>query len=310
MNYSDMNDVVIIGAGPAGLTAALYTGRSKLKTRVVEKLAIGGQVLLTEAIENFPGLYMMDVPAWVETMKKQLADLKDVRIQEDLKVEKIEELEDFFRIHTAKEILESRCVIVASGALPRRLGIQGEEQLTGRGVSYCATCDGPFFKDKEIVVVGGGDSAMEETLYLRKFARKVTVVHRRNALRAAAVLQERVTLDEKIGFQWDSIPLEILGKSKVEGIKIKNVKTNQEEVLACDGVFIFIGFSPDTAFLKGFLDLNSTGHIITDENMMSSCPGVFAGGDCRARPFHQVVTACSDGAIAAYSVAKFLENKI
>lgn len=311
-----MYDVIIVGAGPAGLTASLYSGRSKLKTRVLEKLSAGGQLLLTEGIENFPGVYQMNSLGWVETLKKQLADLKDVEITEDVKVEKVEGQNDFFKTHIAfhanghREILESHSVIVATGAQPRRLGIPGEEKFIGRGVSYCATCDGPFFKDKVIVLVGGGDTAIEEALYLRRFVKKVTVVHRRDALRAAAILQERAKADEKLDFQWESIPVEILGKTQVEAIKIKNVRTGQEEVLPCDGVFVFIGFSPDTAFLKGFVDLNHEGYIITDEDLMSSYPGVFASGDCRERPLKQVVTACSDGAIAADSIRKFLENKI
>lgn len=311
-----MYDVIIVGAGPAGLTAALYAGRSKLKTRVLEKLEPGGQLLLTEGIENFPGFYQMSSLGWVETLKKQLADLKDVEITEDVKVEKIEGQDVFFRIHVVfhanghHEVLESHSVIVATGAQPRRLGILGEEKFIGRGVSYCATCDGPFFKDKAIILVGGGDTALEEALYLRRFVKKVTVVHRRDALRAVAILQERAKADEKLNFKWESTPLEIMGKTQVEAMKIKNVRTGQEEVLPCDGVFVFIGFSPDTAFLKGFVDLDHEGYIITDEDLMSSYPGVFASGDCRERPLKQVVTACSDGAIAADSVRKFLENKI
>jgi thioredoxin reductase (NADPH) len=311
-----MEDVVIVGAGPAGLTAALYTGRSRLKTKVIERLEVGGQVLLTDMIENFPGVYQMNSRAWVETVKKQLGDLKDVEIREGMRVEQVECLDGIFKTHMVcelehrKEVLESHCVILATGALPRRLGIKGEASLTGRGVSYCATCDGPLFKDSEIVVVGGGNTALEEALFLTKFAKKVTVVHRRSSLRAAVVLQERARANEKIVFKWNSTPVEILGEKRVEGLKIANVRTNREEVLACDGVFVFVGFTPETGFLKGLMDLNESGCIITDENLESTCTGIFAVGDCRARPLNQIVTACSDGAIAAYAVTKFLENKI
>ncbi|MFH1692448.1 MAG: thioredoxin-disulfide reductase [Candidatus Omnitrophota bacterium] len=311
-----MLDIVVIGAGPAGLTAALYGGRSKLKTKLLEKNAVGGQVLLTEKIENFPGVYGMKVGDWLSECRKQLADLEDVSLEESVKVEQIKQEKDFFRVFTVSEITEkkqeydTRGVVISVGAQPKRLGIPGENKLIGRGVSYCATCDGPLFKDKHVVVIGGGDTAIEEALYLRKVAKKVTIVHRRDALRAAAVLQEKVFADDKIEVKWDSIPVEIIGDMKVESLRLKNVKTLKEESLACDGVFIFVGFLPDTAFLKGFLDLNEQGRVITDENMMSSCIGVFAAGDCRARPLHQVVTACSDGAIAAFSINKFLENKI
>ena len=311
-----MYDVVIVGAGPAGLTAALYAGRSKLRVRFLEKHALGGQILFTDVIENFPGVYKMNAYAWIEIMKKQLDDLKDVEIKEEVKVEKVESQGDIFKTHIVsqvdhhKDILDSRSVIIATGAVPKRLGIKGEETFIGRGVSYCGTCDGPLFKNKDIVLIGGGDTALEEALYLKRFVKKLTLVHRRNALRAAAVLQERVKADTKIHLQLEAVPLEVIGKTRVEAIKIEHVATHVQNVIPCDGVFIFIGSSPDTEFLKGFLDMNEGGYIITAENMMSSFTGVFACGDCRVRPFKQVVTACSDGAIAAYSVAKFLENKI
>lgn len=309
-------DVLIVGAGPAGLTAALYAGRSKLTTQIAERFAAGGQVLLTETIENFPGIYRMNSCEWVEMMKKQLTDLKDVELGEEARVEHIEAAGGLFKARLVSSIdgavscLEARCVIIATGARPRKLGLSGEEALTGKGVSYCATCDGPLFRDKEVVLVGGGDTALEEALYLRKFARRVTILHRRDSLRATALLQERARADEKIRFMLEAVPVEIVGKKSVEAVRVRNVRTGQEEALSCDGVFIFVGFTPDTAFLKGLLDLNEAGYIITDESMMSSCTGVFAAGDCRARPLKQVVTACSDGAIAAYSVTKFLENTI
>ena len=309
-------DVVVIGGGPAGLTAALYSGRSKLKTKVVEKLTCGGQLLLTELIENFPGVYQMNSFNWVEMLKKQIADLKSVEMQEDMVVKKVEDQDGIFkttvvaRIDGSEQVIESHSVIVATGAQPARLGIKGEDAFIGRGVSFCATCDGPLFKDREVVLVGGGDTAIEEALYLSKFAKSITIVHRRDSLRAAAVLQDKVKKNHKIAFRWNALPLEILGTTRVEGIRLKDVKTNEESVLFCEGVFVFIGFTPDTEPFKGFLDLNEGGFIVTDENLMSSCTGIFSCGDCRVRPFKQVVTACSEGAIAAHSAAKFLENKI
>lgn len=311
-----MLDVVIIGAGPAGLTAALYAGRSKLKTKVFEKTSAGGQLLLTEKIENFPGVYGMKIGDWLNEYRKQLSDLQDVELIESIKVDEVKTEKDFFKVSAISEITEekqiydTRSVVVAVGAKPKRLGVEGENKLTGRGVSYCATCDGPLFKDKHVVVVGGGDTAIEEALYLRKIAKKVTIVHRRDALRATAVLRQRVLSDEKVEVKWDSVIQEIVGAMKVEAVRLKNVKTSKEELLPCEGVFIFVGFSPDTDFLKDLIDLDEEGRIITDENMMSSCIGIFACGDCRLRPLHQVVTACSDGAIASFSLNKFLDNKI
>ncbi len=311
-----MHDVVIVGAGPAGLTAALYTGRAKLKTRLLEKLSAGGQVLLSETIENFPGVYKMSSHGWVDSLKQQIAELEDVEFSEEMTVSKIESLPTHLRVAAAsavdghREIVETKAVILATGAQPKRLGIKGEEELTGRGVSYCATCDGPLFREKEVVVIGGGDTAIEEALYLAKIASRVTVVHRRDTLRATAVLQERVLSNPKIVLRWNSVPEEILGKSSVEAVRIRNIRNDTSETLACRGIFIFVGLIPDTGFMKGLMDLNEAGSIITDENLMTSCGGIFACGDCRQRPFNQIVTACSEGAVAAYSVKKFLETKV
>ncbi len=308
-------DVVIVGAGASGLTAAIYTGRAQLKTKIIEKSSVGGQVLLTELIENYPGIYQMKSHVWVDSIKKQLVELDSVDMDEDCQAEKIEHVGDIFRVtvqslvDNSRDVLESHSVIIATGSIPKRLGVPGEEKLIGRGVSFCATCDAPFFKDKTVVVVGGGDAALEEALYLRKFAKKIVIVHRRNALRATAIFQEKAMKDEKIEFKLNATPVEILGKDKVEGIKIKDSGTHKEQVLVCDGVFVFIGFIPYTEFLKDTLHLNDKGYVLTDEHMMSSCRGIFAAGDCRHRPLNQVVTACSDGAVAAVSALKFLENK-
>ncbi|MFH0877558.1 MAG: thioredoxin-disulfide reductase [Candidatus Omnitrophota bacterium] len=317
MSYSkDIYDVVVIGGGPAGLTAALYAGRSKLKTLVLEKLSLGGQVLLTETIENFPGVYEMNSRAWVDMFKKQIQELEGVQMEEDVAVEKLALQDSLFKTHFTssadghKDVIDSRCVIMATGATPKRLGIPGEDRFVGRGVSFCATCDGPLFKDKSIVVVGGGNAAIEEAIYLSRFAKHVTVLHRRDALRAVAVLQEKARKNDKISFQLGYVPVEMVGSTRLEGLKLKDVRTGQESLLSCDGVFIFIGFAPATQFLKGFVDLNAQGCVVVDENMESSSPGVFAAGDCRFKPLNQVVTACSDGAVAAFAAMRFLENKI
>ncbi|QAT16611.1 thioredoxin-disulfide reductase [Candidatus Velamenicoccus archaeovorus] len=307
-------DVVIVGAGPAGLTAALYAGRSKLKTKILEKEAVGGQILLTELIENFPGVYRMNSFDWVEVVKKQLADLDQVELQESAGVDKLEKNGKEFRLHVhsdaagGPEVLEAKSIILATGARPRRLGVPGENKLTGRGVSYCATCDGPLFRDKNVVVVGGGETALEEALYLSRFVKTVTIVHRRQGLRATALIQERVAKDPKIRLKLEFVPLEVVGASRVEALKIRNVADKHEESLACDGVFVFIGFNPETAFLEGMLETTQEGYILTDERMMASVEGVFVCGDCRKRPLNQVVTACSEGAIAAYAAARFLEQ--
>jgi thioredoxin reductase (NADPH) len=305
---------LIVGAGPAGMTAALYAGRSKHKTRVIEKHSVGGQMLLTELIENFPGALRMNSFDWVDVLKKQVAELTDVEVTEESVVEKIEGEAGHFRLRVKSqttgrsETLEAKTVILAMGAVPKRLGLKGEKELTGRGVSYCATCDGPLYRGKDVVVIGGGDTALEEALFLRKFAGKVTLVHRRDAFRAAAVLQEKIKADPKISLKLGFVPLEIVGSNKVEGLSVQPVQGGPLETIACDGVFIFVGFIPDTGFLQGLLSLNEDGSIKTDEKMVTSLPGVFAAGDCRLRPFYQVVTACSDGAIAAYAAGKFLEK--
>ncbi|MDD5019311.1 MAG: FAD-dependent oxidoreductase [Candidatus Omnitrophica bacterium] len=309
-------DVVIVGAGPAGLTAALYAGRSKLKTRVLEKNALGGQILLTELIENFPGVYQMNSFAWVDVLKKQLADLDCVELQEGAGVDTLDRQPRGYRLHvhadgkSEPEILQTRSVILAMGARPRKLGIPGEEKLIGRGVSYCATCDGPFFRDKGVVVVGGGETALEEALYLSRFAKTVTILHRRQGLRASALIQERVTKNAKIRLKLEFVPLEIAGASRVEGMKIQHVGDRHEEMLVCDGVFVFIGFNPDTGFLEGAVKAGEDGYLLTDDRMMTSLEGVFACGDCRKRPFNQVITACAEGAIAAHSATRFLESMI
>jgi thioredoxin reductase (NADPH) len=292
----------------------LYAGRAKYKTRVLEKAVSGGQVLLTESIENFPGVIQLEAVAWVEAQKKQLALCEGVHLEESVAVERVENQGHSFKIHALRldsgknEVIEARSVIIATGAHPKRLGIPQESALTGRGVSYCAVCDGPLFRNKEVVVVGGGDSALEEALYLAKLAKKVTLIHRRDGFRAAAVLQDRVRANNVITLALESVPEAIVGESRVEGIRIKSVRTSVESLISCQGVFIFIGFAAATGFLKGQQTMNDDGRIVTDERMATSLPGIFACGDCRARPLYQIVTACADGAIAAHAAGHYLER--
>lgn len=311
-----IQDIVIIGGGPAGLTAALYAGRAKFKTLVLEKAVCGGQVLLTESVENFPGVSRMNAWAWVEAQKKQVEALSDVAVTEEVSVERVEGGPSVFKIYTKhgrtekSEVYEARAVIVATGARPKRLGIPGEVELTGRGVSYCAICDGPLFRGKDIIVVGGGDAALEEALYLAKLAGKVTLIHRRNAFRAAAVLQERVRAHAVITLALETIPVEIRGTGKVGAVRLKSVLSGRESDVPCDGVFIFVGYTADTVFLKDRVAMGDDGRILTDEFMATSSPGIFACGDCRRRPLYQIVTACSDGAIAANAASAYLDRAV
>ncbi|MDI6606180.1 MAG: thioredoxin-disulfide reductase [Candidatus Omnitrophota bacterium] len=300
-----MHDLIIIGAGPAGLTAALYAGRFRLKTLVLEKMVVGGRILLSESIENFPGFVNgISTQELIDRMRQQVEAL-------GIKIENEEALEVDLkakRVKTAAGSYSARAVIIATGARPRKLGVPEEEKLTGRGVSYCATCDAPLYKGKNVVVVGGGDALAEEALYLGRFAKQVTIVHRRQDLRASAILQERLKEDNKINFLLNSIVTEICGSTKVESVKIKNTVSSEEKKFPCDGVFIFIGYEPETEFLKSKLKLDAKGFIITDETLNASQEGVFACGDCRSKSLYQVVSACGDGAVAADSAYKYISK--
>jgi len=301
-----MYDLIIIGAGPAGLTAALYAGRSRLKTLVLEKLGAGGRILLTETIENFPGF-----PEGIKT-----ADLIN-RMQEQIsrlrvKIELDEVLEvdcETKTIKTQNNEYPAEAVIIATGCHPRTLGVPGEKELTGRGVSYCATCDAPFYRNKHVVIVGGGNAMAEEALYLTRFANSVTIVHRRYELRASPILQEKLRGNKKIKFILGSTITEITGKKKVESLKIQDLSSRQERLMPCDGIFVYIGYLPDTTLLNKGLKLDESGFIITGEDMSTSAEGIFACGDCRKKTLYQVITACGDGAIAADSAYKYLAAK-
>jgi len=306
---SRTTELIIVGAGPAGLTAALYAARAGLDALVLEKLGPGGQVLLTDRVENYPGFPDgITGPDLAERISEQV---KKFAIQE-----KNGEIESLvlqkgggFTIHLAgNESLSARAVIIATGAHFRRLGVPGEEEFIGKGVSYCATCDGPFYRDQEVVVVGGGDSAVQESLFLTSFVRKIYLVHRRDTLRASKILQDRALSHPKIELVWDTIVERIEGGVGVEGVVTKNVKTGAISRLHVQGVFVFIGISPNTGFLRDDIRKDEYGFLITDELMRTSVPGIFAAGDCRSKMLRQIVTATADGAIAAYAAENYLSS--
>ncbi|QEK11845.1 thioredoxin-disulfide reductase [Crassaminicella thermophila] len=306
-------DVVIIGSGPAGLAAGLYAARAKMKTLILEKNKAGGQIVTTNEVANYPGsIQNATGPSLIARMVEQTEEFgaerkKDNVIDVDftgkIKVVKGEEGE-----------YKAKSVIIAGGAIPRLIGCPGEKELTGKGVSYCATCDADFFTDLEVFVVGGGDSAVEEAIYLTKFARKVTIVHRRDQLRAAKSIQEKAFKNEKIDFMWDTVIEEIKGDGIVESVVFKNVKTGEiteyhaNEEDGTFGIFPFVGYQPLSDIYKEKIKLNKAGYIITDADMRTSVEGVFAAGDIREKSLRQVVTATADGAIAAVSAEKYIEN--
>nr|MBU1328070.1 thioredoxin-disulfide reductase [Candidatus Omnitrophota bacterium] len=304
MNY----DVIIIGGGPSGLTAGIYASRARLKTLLIESVSIPCQAVTTDHIENYPG-FPDGVNGFelIEKFKVQAMKFGTEFVSDEVK--DIKESKPGWQIVTEDKTYTALSVIIATGASPKRLDVPGEDKFRGRGVSYCGTCDGALFKDKEVVVVGGGDTALEEAIFLTRFAKKVTVIHRRNALRGTKILQERAAANKKIEFIWDSVVSEIVGANKVTGVKIKNVKTNAGTDFSCGGVFIFVGYAPNTDFLKNELSRDESGYVIVDDNCLTSKPGIFACGDCRKKLLKQVVTACGDGAIAAFSCQHYLESK-
>lgn len=309
---SKIYDVIIIGAGPAGLSAGLYAGRARLSTLIIEKAKDGGQIVQTAEIENYPGsLDAESGPTLVERMSKQAAHfgaekvfdtVVDVELQGDVKTIKCE-----------NATYQAKTVIIAAGASPMHIGCPGEKEFTGKGVSYCATCDAAFFEDFEVYVVGGGDSAVEEALYLTKFARKVTIIHRRNELRAAKSIQEKAFANDKVEFMWDSVVKEIKGEGLLNSMIVENVKTGEQREIVADeddglfGIFVFIGYKPMTEVFEGKLPLER-GYIRTDDDMKTEIPGVFAAGDLRVKSLRQVVTAAADGAIAAVQAGKYIEE--
>ena len=302
-------DLVIIGGGPAGLAAGLYAARARLRVVLLEKSAPGGQVLITDWIENYPGfpegLSGFDL---VQKMTEQVKKV-DLKISTD-EVRFVDFSNQTKKIQLSNASISTNTVIIATGAAPKRLGVPGEEKFLGRGVSFCGTCDGPFYKEQVVAAVGGGDTAVKESVFLTKFAKKVYQIHRRDQLRAESILQERAFANDKIEFVWDSVVSRISGSTGVEKITVKNVKTNETRELEVDGCFIWVGIDPNTEFLRDKVKLDSSGFVIVDTHMETSVPGVYAAGDVRNTPLRQVVTAVGDAAIAAFSAQHYIENHI
>ncbi|MCD4678338.1 MAG: thioredoxin-disulfide reductase [Desulfobacula sp.] len=299
-------DLVIIGAGPAGLTAGIYAARARMNVLLLEKAVPGGQILVTDWIENYPGfpegISGFDLAQKMKTQAEELglkietAEVHSLNLSSQIK-----------EIVLKDRSITAKSLIIASGASPRQLGI-GEDKFMGKGISFCATCDAPFFKEKTVVAVGGGDTAVQEAIYLTKFAKKVYLVHRRDELRATKILQERAFANDKIELVWDSVATGVEGFFGVESVKVKNVKTNEEKTLKADGCFIWVGILPNTSFLNDAVKTDESGFILANEKMQASVPGVFAIGDVRNTPLRQVSTAVGDGAIAAVSAEHFIEN--
>ena len=302
-----MYDVIIVGGGPAGFTAAIYTARAKLKTLIIERAYFGGQMAITDKMENYPGFDAVSGMELADKMYRQATKFgAEVEMTEAVELE----LDgDVKKVMTREKTFETKTVILAMGASPKKLGLPNEEKLTGAGISYCATCDGAFFRDKDVAVVGGGDTAAEDALYLSRFCRKVYLIHRRDELRATKILADLVINTPKITPVWNSVVEEIIGDSSLEAVKIRNNKTDEVSRLDINGLFIAIGYIPNNELVKGKIELNEWGYIKTDDKMRTNIPGVFAAGDVREKNLRQVVTAASDGAAAAHSAEQYLTGK-
>ncbi|HPW76750.1 MAG TPA: thioredoxin-disulfide reductase [Candidatus Omnitrophota bacterium] len=301
-------DTVIVGAGGAGLTAAIYTARANLSTLVLEKLMPGGQIASTEGVENYPGFPEGIMGADIAQRMEAQAVKYGVQINyEDVK--NILPREKFFLIETSENRYQAKAVILAMGASFRMLGVPGEKEFIGRGVSYCATCDGAFFKEKNVMVVGGGDSALQEGIFLTKFASQVSIVHRRDQLRGSPILQERAKKNPKIRFIWDTVIDKIQGNSKVESVLLRNVKTQETRTMPADGVFVFIGHAPNSGIVKGLVEMDEEGYVISGGGYRTSVPGIFAAGEIRKGSVHQLVAAAGEGCGAALALQAYLENQ-
>jgi thioredoxin reductase (NADPH) len=304
----DILDLVIVGAGPAGLTAGIYASRGRLNTVILERNMAGGQIALTELVENYPGfpegISGFDLS---EKMKSQAvrfgAELREIQAVTSLQ----RETDGLYSVVTDQGTLRTKTVILAPGVEARRSGIPGEAEFIGRGVSWCATCDGPLYRGRTVAVVGGGDSAVEEGMFLAKFADKVYLVHRRDELRAAPIAQERCFASPKFEFVWDCIPRRIDGSQGVEALEVENVKTKEVRRLPVDGVFMYIGQLPNTTWLKDVVDLDDQGYIVTDDHLRTRLPGVFACGDAHVTPIKQIAMAVGEGALAAMQAQRYLD---
>lgn len=307
MSEEKVYDVIIIGAGPAGMTAAVYTSRANMSTLMLEKGIPGGQMANTEDVENFPGFEHILGPELSTKMFDHSRKFGAEYAYGDVK--SVEDGDPYKKVVLGKKEYLAKSVIVATGSSYRKIGIPGEERLSGRGVSWCAVCDGAFFKGKELVVIGGGDSAVEEANYLTRFATKVTVIHRRDQLRAQKILQQRAFDNEKINFIWNHTVEEVLGEDKVSGVRIKSTEKNEEQDFACEGVFIYVGMDPISQAVTGLGILNESGYVVSnDADMSTAVPGIFAAGDVREKTLRQIVTATGDGSQAALSAQHYVEE--
>lgn len=301
-------DMVIIGGGPGGYTAALYAARAGLKTIVLEKLSAGGQMALTHQIDNYPG-FEEGVDGFTLGEKMQQSAERFGAETELAEVERVDLKADPKVIETSEGTFYGRTVVYAAGAGPRELGLPNEQQLIGRGVNYCAACDGMFYRGKTVVLVGGGNSAAADALILSRIAKKVILVHRRDTLRAEKIYHEPLQKAENLEFQWNSVVKEILSDGKVSGVVLQNLKTGEKQSLECDGVFVSIGRRPNTALVQGQLELDAGGYIVADESTRASVPGVFAVGDVRAKALRQIITAAADGAVAVHFAEEYLASR-
>ena len=303
-------DVMIIGGGPAGYTAGIYAARAALKTLLIEGAGTVSQITITDLIENYPGIPDgINGFELMQLFKKQAQKFGLEILSRDVTaVRKILDQPVIWEVTAGDKIYKALSIIAASGAMWRSLGVPGESEFAGRGVSYCATCDGPFYRNRDVMVVGGGDTAIQEALFLTHFAKKVMVIHRRDRLRAAGMLQQRAFAEKKIEFVWNATVEEITGADFVTGAKVKDVQTGKIREIAAEGAFIFVGRLPYTDMFKGLVEMDKAGFIITDENLRTKAPGIFAAGDCRAKLFRQVVTAAGDGANAVHSAELYIDD--
>lgn len=298
-------DTIIIGAGAAGLSAGLYASRGRVKTLIIENGQIGGQTETTNYIDNYPGSIENPTgPLLTKRMKEQCEQFGAQIVQEE--ISSIDIIDKLFLIKTNKEEYETKTIIIATGAEPKLAGFKGEKEFRGRGISYCATCDADFFQDLDIAVVGGGDAAVEEGIYLTRFANKVTIIHRRDELRAVKSIQEKAFENEKIDFIWDTVVEEVKGSGIVQSLILKNKKTEEISEFKVDGVFVYIGYVPNSELFKDLVEINDAGYIIGDEEMRTNIPGIFVAGDVRQKSLKQIITAAADGAIAGVNVEKYI----
>lgn len=299
-------DVVVIGAGPGGLTAALYASRANLKTILLEKGAPGGELINTADVENYPGYSLIGGPELATNMYEGAMRFGAEHVYGD--VTHIEIHGNERHIHTSDKVYVASAVVIATGAYNRKLAVEGEERLAGQGVSYCAVCDGFFFRNKNLVVVGGGDSAVEEGTYLTNFADKVTIVHRRDELRAQKILQDRAFANDKVDFIWDSVVEEVKGENAVNAVQLRNIKTNEVTDFAADGVFVYVGIVPNSAVVADLGVTDEEGWVVTNEKMETSVPGIYAVGDVRKTVLRQIATAVGDGSIAGHMAYQYIES--